>query len=233
MSADSTIAAAVEKQMRNWELSRQQRVEVRKTPEKTPEAADFVTISRRVGIAGVAIAQKLGERLGWPVFHKEILQHMAEDDDVRQRLYEKMDERDTNWIESVLRWLLQGEFRKEDYFVRLSETVLALARQGPAIFLGRGVDLILPRERGLRVWLFASEDTRVGEYARQRGLDKKMARAEMRRIDADREVFIRNQFNVDPADPTRFDVLLNLDRFGPDDVIEMIVATLGRRGVEA
>lgn len=233
MSSDSTIAAAVERQMRNWELSRLQRLAAEKTPEKRDEVAEFVTISRRVGSTGGLISQMLGKRLGWPVFDREILQHMAGDDDVRTRLYEKMDERDTSWIESALRWLLQGEFRKEDYFVRLSETVLALARQGPAIFLGRGADLVLPRERGLRVRLIASEETRVAAYAQQHGLDEKAARAEMRRIDADREIFIRNHFDIDPDEPTRFDMLLNLDRFSTEDVLELIATALGRRGVEA
>ena len=233
MSSDSTIAAAVERQMRNWELSRRQGLEAEAARAERDDVADFITISRRVGSTGGLISQMLGKRLGWPVFDREILHHMANDDAVRTRLYEKMDERDTGWIESVLRWLLQGEFRREDYFVRLSETVLALARQGPAIFLGRGVDLILPRERGLRVRLTASEESRVAEYAEQRDLDEKAALAEMKRIETDREAYLRHHFNIDPSDPMRFDVVVNLDRFSTDDVIEMIVAAARLRGVQS
>jgi cytidylate kinase len=156
---------------------------------------------------------------------------MAGDDQVRARLYEKMDERDTSWLESVLRWLLQGEFRKEDYFHRLSETVLALARQGPAIFLGRGMDFILPQDRGLRVRLLAPEETCIREYARQNQCDEKSAQARIERIERERAEFIRQCFGKTKADPLRFDLILNLGRVSQDDAVELIVKALRLRGV--
>ena len=230
MSQDSTIAKLIERQMRNWEIARQQRPRAdQDQPER--QVADFVTISREVASGGYAVADLLGKRLNWPVFDKEILQHMAGDDALRRRLYENLDERDTNWLESVLRWLLQGDFRKEDYFHRLSETVLALTRQGPAIFLGRGADLILPQDRGLRVRLFAPQDLRIREFARRQKCDEKAAQAQIKRIRLDREIFIRNHFHQgEPHDPTRFDVHLNLGRLTHADAVELIVAALRLRG---
>ncbi len=221
MSQDASIARAVEKQMRNWELARQQRLSVQPSRQQ-PEVADFVTISRLAGSRGGEIARQLGQRLGWPVFDREILQHMAENDEYRARIYENLDERDTTWLESVLRWLLQGELRKEDYFQRLGETVLALARQGPAVFLGRGADLILPQDRGLRVYLIAPEDDRVREYAAGHGCDEKAAREAIRRIDNEREEFIRNHFACDPSDPTRFDLIVNVSRLDTSQVVELL-----------
>jgi cytidylate kinase len=228
MPADSTVAKLVEKQMRNWEIARQQRLEHERDRQKR-QVADFITISRAVGSAGGQVAQRLAERLGWPLFDKEILQHMAGDDHVRARLYEKMDERDTGWLESVLRWLLQGEFRKEDYFHRLSEAVLALSRQGPAIFLGRGVDLILPQKRGLRVRLVAPEEDRIREYARQNQCAEDAARAQIARIEHERAEFVRRCFGKATADPTRFDLLINLGRFSQADAVELILAALRLR----
>jgi cytidylate kinase len=228
MPADSTIAKLVEKQMRNWEIAQQQRLEIEERRQDM-EVEDFITISRAVGSAGNQVAQRLAERLGWPLFDKEILQHMAGDDRVRARLYEKMDERDTNWLESVLRWLLHGEFRTEDYFHRLSETVLALARQGPAIFLGRGADLILPPSRGLRVRLVAPEAQRVREYARQNQCDEKTAATQIERIERDRAEYIRQCFGKAKTDPTRFDVVLNLGRVSQSDAVELILTALRLR----
>lgn len=230
MSADSTIAKFVERQMRNWELARQQRLQVDRVREDQ-QVEDFVTISREVAAGGFAVAEQLGQRLGWPVFDKEILQHMAGDDQLRARLYEKMDERDASWLESVLRWLLQGEFRKEDYFHRLSETVLALARQGPAIFLGRCVDLILPGDRCLRVCLLAPEKDRVKEYARRNQCAEKTARAQIEHIERERAEFCRKVFGRDPADPTRFDLVFNLGRVSQADAVELIIAALRLRGI--
>ena len=74
------------------------------------------------------------------------------------------------------------------------ESVLALARQGPAIFLGRAADLILPHDRGLRVRLLAPEETRVSEHARQGGCDEDAARTSIGTVEQERTDFIRHHF---------------------------------------
>jgi len=221
--------------MRNWELlARAQRAADEPRTDKPARGVfDFVSISREIGSGGFEVAATLGERLGWPVFDKQILQAMAGDDKVRARLYEAMDERDETWLESVMRWLMQGELRRDDYFHRLSETVLALARQSHAVFLGRGTDLILPREAGLRVRIVAPEKQRVQTLARRNGWDAKAAAAELERIGAERTDFIRNHFGKDEADPLRFDLTLNTGRMTPAQAVELIVYVLRRRGVIA
>ena len=224
------LAKIVEKQMRNWELSRSQRHEPKPT-ESAREVEDFVTISRMVGAGGRQTAMQLGERLDWPVFDREILQTMAGDDQVRTRLYEWLDERDLGWIEDTLRWLLEGEFRKDDYFRRLSETVLAIARQGRAIFLGRGADLLLPRERGLRVHLVASREVCVHRLAQRNKISDALASAEVDRIQRERTDFVRGQFGTTAAEITRHDLMLNTERFTTPEVVELICHSLRVRGV--
>lgn len=232
MPHDSAIAKLVEKQMRNWEITRQQRLDTDKESRQEQQVADFVTVSRAVGSTGGQVARRLAERLGWPLFDKELLQHMAGDDHVRARLYEDMDERDTSWLESALRWLLHGEFRQEDYFYRLSETVLALARQGPAVYLGRGVDLILPQDRGLRVRFLAPEKNRVAEFARRNQCDEKTARDRIEGIERERADYCRRYLGRARDDPTRFDVLINLGRVSQDEAVALILEALRLRGVQ-
>ena len=140
------IARLVERQMRNQELAREQRFEVEKVSQSPVE--EFVCISRQVGTDGPGLAQDLGRRLGWPVFDREILDEMAGDDAVRRQVYESMDQRDLSWWEESLRALMQSEFVRNDYFQKLSETLLSLARQGDCVFRGRGADLLLPASGG-------------------------------------------------------------------------------------
>jgi cytidylate kinase len=228
------LSRLVEAQMRNWELAaRVQRAALQKAPgsEEDKPVMDFVAISRWVGAGGYEVAGLLGEKLGWPVFDKQILRAMAGDDQVRARLYESMDERDEGWLEGVMRWLTQGEFRRDDYFHRLGETVLALARKGPVIILGRGADLILPQECGLRVRIVAPHEQRVTTYAGRNRLDEKDAEAEMERVARERADFVRNHFGRDPTDPLRFDLILNLGRITADQAVELILCALRQRGV--
>ncbi|RMF79739.1 MAG: hypothetical protein D6744_08860, partial [Planctomycetota bacterium] len=93
------IDRLIEKQIRNWEIARAQRRQTPTEDDSGQAVAPFVTISRMVGSGGTEIARRLGERLGWPVFDKDLLQKMAGDDRVRVRIYEAMDERDVGWID--------------------------------------------------------------------------------------------------------------------------------------
>ena len=225
----SDLAKIVEKQMRNWELAGAQRVPLK--PDTQPsEVADFVTISRSVGSGGSDVATQLGELLGWPIFDREILQTMAGDDQVRARLYEHLDERDVSWLEATVHWLIRGEFRKEDYFHRLTETVLALARQGHAVFLGRGVDLVLPRDRGLRVRITAPAERRA-EVLAKRLKAAAPATSEIERTDRERDDFRRAHFGKTANDITCYDMVLNLERFTVGQAVDLIAAALRVRGV--
>jgi len=224
----SSLSKAVERQMRNWELSRAQRLEV--PPPKRADVEDFITVSRPVGTGGIEVTTLLAERLGWPLFGREILDAMAGDDRLRRQIYESMDERDLGWFEDAFRSLTQADFVKNDYFHKLCEAVLSLARQGHGVFLGRAADLILPRGKGLRVGLMAPMDYRVERIARIEGIDKDKARGEIERRQDERYAFVRNRFHVDPADPTRFDLVINTARFSSEQVVEMILDARERLG---
>lgn len=222
------LARIVEKQMRNWELARSQRPSA--PASGGPSVAHFVTISRMVGAGGRQLALALGERLNWPIFDQEILQAMAGDDQVRRRLFHELDERDQGWIEDTLRWVYEGQFGRDAYFARLSETVLALARQGPAIFLGRGVDLILPREYGLRVYLVATFEDCANRLAARDGISPALARAEVDRIQHERSDFLRQHFGKRASEPARHDLVLNTSRFSLAEARDLVTAALQIKG---
>lgn len=226
----SSVSKVVEKQMRNWELARSQQVPAQPGA-AAPPVAEFVSISRSVASGGSEVARLLGQRLDWPVFDREILQAMAGDDQVRARLYESMDEREQSWLESALRWIIAGEFREDTYFYRLNETILALARRGHAVFLGRASDLILPREYGIRVRITASLERRAAALAARTGMSEALARAEVEQTDADRADFRRRHFGKTANDPTRFDLALNMDHFTPEQAVEVILAAMRQRGL--
>jgi hypothetical protein len=215
------IARLVEKQLRNWELARQQRPTT--SVSKPHQAEDFVCISRQVGTHGEEVAERVGEVLGWPVFGRQILEAMAGDDEHRRRVYASMDERDLGWWEETLRSLMEGEFVRNDYYRRLCETLLSLAGQANSVFLGRGADLILPRNRGFRVRLVAPEEDRLRGFAGTLGLDRGRGPTEMHRIEQERIRFFRHHFGVDPDDPMRYDITINLARFAPEQAVDLIL----------
>jgi cytidylate kinase len=220
---DRSTSSLVERQMRNWELARSQRFN--ETESRSAEVQEFVCISRMVGVGHEAVTRPLGARLGWPVLDRELLDAMAGDDSLRQRIYRTMDERDMGWWEAAVRAVMDGEFVRDDYFHRLTETLLSLARQGSCVFVGRGADLVLPRSHGLRIRLVAPREARVRTFAAARQLAPDQAVAEMERIERQRAAFIQGHFGVAAEDPLRHDLIINLDRVMPEQATEMILDT--------
>lgn len=226
---DSGVDKVFERQMRNWEIARSQRT----TPPAAPgqQVEHFVTISRSVGLSGDDAARAIGQRLGWPVFDKEVLQEMAGDDDVRRRLYELMDGRDLSWLEACLQPFSVSGAERDDYFHRLTETILSLARKGHAVFLGRGADLILPRDLGLRVRVMASRRYCIEQYARAHDLTIKKAEKVVEDIERERYRYIRNHFHVDAAEPTRFDLIFNQEHLTTGEIADIVAAALRVRRI--
>lgn len=216
------LTRLIERQMRNWELGRSQREMDPAAPGQVVQ--DFVSISRQEGTPGSEVATVLARALNWPLFDREILKAMSGDDEMRERIYASMDERDMNWWEEALRAFAQPELGRNDYFRRLTETVLSLARQGSAVFLGRAADLILPRTTGLRVRLVAPLDMRIQSYARVHGLSQAQARTEIETVEAERRAFVHKHFGVDVADPVRSDLVINTGYFSHLQAVEMILA---------
>jgi cytidylate kinase len=207
--------------MRNWELAREQRPESDLPSGSRVE--DFVCVSRQVGTDGHSVAVGLGNSLGWPVFDREILDAMADDDAMRRQVYESMDERDLTWWEETLRSLMQSEFVRNDYFKKLSETVLSLARQGNCVFLGRGTDLLLPNEVGFRVRMVAPAAQRVARIAAANELTTTEAELWLGRVEADRRRYFRRHFGIEVDDPARFDMTINLSRFSGAEAVAMVL----------
>jgi len=228
LSSDSRIVArALERQMSNWELARTQRLE--RTRTQRPDVESFITVSRQVGVAGEEVATMLGQQLGWPVFGRNLLEAMAGDDAIRKRIYQSMDERDLSWWQESLRSLLEQDFDVNDYFHRLSETVLSLARQGSCVFVGRGCDMLLPSRIGFRVRLVAPLDQRLRHLTSALDISDSEARAELARLEAERREFLLRHYRADANDPTRHDLVLNLGRWRLEDAVEAILAARATR----
>lgn len=221
------IARAIERQMRNWEFAQHP---VRPQPTVRPAVCDFISLSRAVGLPGHDVASALSTALGWPVFDKEILTYMAGDDGYRQRLYESMDERDQSWLQSFLQSFSHDEPHRDDYFHRLRSTALTLARKSSAIFVGRAVDLILPRGIGVRVRLEASREYCEHAYAEDHGVSERTAADQIRQIEQDRARFIRRHFGVEGTGAARYDLVVNMERWNVEQSVQIILAALRIRG---
>jgi cytidylate kinase len=205
---------------------------VRERPaEETPIKYRFVTISRDNGTMGDAIAARLAASLGWHVFDKEIVDHIAENSHVRQSLVSELDERGANLIQDTvgrfLRMAEGGSFGSEDYHVALLRALGVLAVRGSAVLVGRGANFALAGEaEGLHVRIIGSPEIRSRRLAVRWGVTVDEARRRMTELDTGRRSFIRHHFKQDMDSPYAYDQVFNTDRLSSDQVVDALLAAI-------
>lgn len=224
------FAQILERQMRLWEFGRG--VKHDKEATTTAKVKPFVAVGRAVGLPGLRLSHMLGEKLGWPIYVRQVLQAMAGDDEEKKRVYASMEGRDMRWFEEMVRSMGSAHLSQDDYFRRLKGTVLALAKADKAVFLGRAADMILPQDVGFRVQLTASRNFCLKSFIEQTGMSAEEATRKVADIERERKDFLRNHFNIDSHDPSRFDMIINMERFTEDQAIRLILAALEMRGID-
>ena len=198
--------------------------ESRRADAAAPVSAEYLTISREAGTGGTEIATLVGQSLGWEVLDKNLVDRVAEESHLPRFALQLVDETEPSWAYDVLEaWLDPRIVPHEKYLVHLCRVVLAAARRGNVVVVGRGANFLLPRNRGLAVRLIASEKYRLGRIAERLSLDEAAVRRRMIELDHGRRDFVRRFFHHDVSDPHLYDMVLQVDRLGPAGAAEMIV----------
>jgi cytidylate kinase len=231
---DPKIVEAAEKQMKAWELSRE--VADRAVRDQGAHPAErklgrFITISREAGAGGSAVAKLVGEKLGWDVMDRNLLDQVAERYQLSRKMLEFVDETTVNWAYDILgTWLDRTIISREKYVVRLARVVVGCARRGNVVFVGRGTQFLLPRQNGLAVRLVAPEEFRVRQIMERENVDAEKAKRVMSDTDRGRREFAMRFFQNDIADPRLYDLVINTERFGLEAAAEMVLAASQRCG---
>jgi cytidylate kinase len=114
----------------------------------------------------------------------------------------------------------------EKFVAYLTRMVIGAARHGPAVFVGRGAQFLLPRHEVLAVRLVASMDYRIRQIMEKRKISDADAKRFIVEADAGRRLFCERFFRRDVTDPHLFDLLINVERCGKAAAVEQIVAAV-------
>jgi cytidylate kinase len=216
-----SIPQIVEEQVHRWQIQQQ------KKPEEKA-IVPVVTISREPGSGGGIVAQKLSERLGFEVFHQEILHEMAKRAEVSEQLLATLDERGLSILEDWISSLVNDRHLWPDqYLQHLINVIGTIGKHGRAVVVGRGANFILPPEQRFRVRITASQRLRIENVVRDFNLSPDEAKRRVIKTESNRKAFIRKYFNADIADPTNYDLLINTETLTVDNAVDVIGAALG------
>jgi cytidylate kinase len=194
---------------------------------KEPRAVEYpptICISRKLGSGAVEIADLLAEKIRYRVVDQQILQHIATNASLSEKTVAIFDERYPGKI-SELVTLAFGEkaFIKSDYAKHLFSSVYAIAALGPTIFVGRGVHLLLSREKVLAVRIICSDQFRIQRLVSIMNISKEEAAKQVSELDRLQAAFFKEVFNKKDASPYEFDLVVNCDYIkDPRSVAEII-----------
>jgi hypothetical protein len=226
------IIAAAERQMHAWAMNQefqQQAIRAGAPRRSALHIFPFVTISREAGAGGGEVARLVGERLGWEVLDKSLLDRVADRFHDCREMLDLVDETESNWVYDVLgTWMDRQIIPHEKYVAHLSRVILSAVRRCSCVLVGRGAQFLLPRNVGIAVRLTASKQYRVEQIMRLRGLGPADARRYMLETDCGRHEFVERFFHRDINDLRLYDLVINTERIGLAGAAEQIVAAVGR-----
>lgn len=232
----SAASAAVERQMQRWALSlqvekRHGRLEIEEAAARLPEGVQpYVAMSRETGTGGGHIATLVADALECPRLGRELLDSMVEEFNLEKGMLKLVDEKTTNWLAEIFGcWIDRHLVTQTAYVAHLSQVIMFSARDDKTVLVGRGAQFILPRAKGLAVRILAPREQRVERIMKRRSLDRQAADKFVADGDQGRLELIQRYFRRDVADPSLYDLVINLQYLDHERAAELIVEQYRRR----
>ncbi len=196
-----------------------------------------ITISRELGSEGDKIADILCQELGYSRVDKDMLTHIAEEAgvDVQAVLAkEQAVTRKPKMISSDMTSLYSKDptaFGKKSalddqtYARIVRETMEKFAREGNAIIIGRGGQMILRDwPTALHVRLYASPESRIRRLMERSNVSEAKAKRRIARSDEQKRQYIRHVHkNASWKDLKYYHLAINTDHVPPELAAQMII----------
>lgn len=216
-----SIQQIIEEQVKKWKIT---------GPETRPEKAiaPVITVSREPGSGGRHLAEALAKKYHLDLFHKNVIQEMAESAHVSERLLETLDERGLSILEDWISSMVNDRYLWPDqYLQHLMKVIGTIGKHGHAVIIGRGANFILPPEGRLRLRIVAPLNTRIQNVSRDFEVSKDEAKRRIIRTESNRRAFIRKYFNADISEPIHYDLIFNTGFLNIDTVVKTVGSILG------
>lgn len=177
----------------------------------------FVTLSRESGAGGSAVAHALVERLNadsplahWTTYSANLIDEMLDSAGLPSRIARFLPEDRISEMESTIGEILGLHPNLWTLIDRTNALIRRLARDGHAIFLGRGaVFATAGIANGVHARLVAPEQVRAERTSRYLSVTMDVATLFNSRRDSARRRYVQATFDHDASDPSEYDIVLN------------------------
>lgn len=196
-----------------------------------------ITIGRQLGSGGKDIAERLGAKLGVPVYDKQIINEAAKESGLLPSLFEQADEKESKvrpmgWSTWGLNsTVYSGYINNDTLFGIQSQTIEKLAERGSCVIVGRCADYVLRDAEGvLRVFITAEESDRIERLCGCKGCGAKEAAQSIAQTEKHRAAYYNYYTFKTWGAAESYDLCLNSSLLGVEGCVDVIIAALGRLG---
>jgi cytidylate kinase len=135
-----------------------------------------------------------------------------------------VDEKTASWFHDTFGKILDDRIVTQvEYVSRLGKIVVLAAQHESHVFVGRGVQFILPRDRGLTVRIIAPKKQRIQRVMERRNCSQHDAERFVDETDRGRAAFVQRYFHHDVADSRLYDLVINLEHTSRDAALDLIL----------
>ena len=198
---------------------------------ETASTFNSICFSRQIGVGALEIADHLSKIIDFRVVDREISEEMAKDANLTQKAIAFFDERHPGKASELFSMLISEKtFITSDYARQLVKTVTALANSEPTIFVGRGTQYILPRDRVLSVRLICSKEYRVDRLAKLLDISQAEAEKRLTVLDKEQHQFFKTVYQKNGATLDEFDLVINRDYIsGVSQAAKIVACAYGEK----
>jgi cytidylate kinase len=214
-----TLTKIVEDRIKAWEIEKIRNKNFANQKKKFP----VITISREFGSRGAALARWIGEKTGFKVWDREILEAIAQELGSDQKFIETLDENRRDMIEDAILGFLKNVNTNVNYLRTLVRVVKTVEEHGNAIIVGRGSNYICLNPDSVHVRVVSPVKKRAAEYAERKGVTIDEALADIDRKDNERADFVKKNFKNDVDNASDYDIVLNSGTLNMDAMMDIVL----------
>lgn len=192
-----------------------------------------ITLSRQFGSGGSEVAKRVSEELGIKYVDKSILAEAASQSGIAKEHFENADEKRTNsflfslaaahYGGSVAPVQLNDIITDDKLFIHTAEAIRKLAGE-PCIVVGRCADDILTDRPILRVYVYASMQSRIERIAKLYDLTEKAATTLIKKTDKKRASYYNFYTSKTWGEAQNYDLCISSDALGIEGTAQTICA---------
>lgn len=183
----------------------------------------IITIGREFGSQGHEIADKVAEDLGFPLYDRNLLDHIAEEKGIEEHVYQKYDEKPRNVF--LTRSVGEHTNSMEKHLADMQfEFIKKKADAGESfVVVGRCANSVLSYHPGLiSIFILGDREFKINHVKEKFGLSRNKALDKMNRHDKSRKYYHNRHSKYKWGDSRGYTMCLNSTKLGIEGTARVI-----------